>query len=85
MISDSVRLRTPFNVLDISIVYRAMDRKAERDQHCIECGMPMITISDKAVRVYDGRIATEHLRTNQRQLGITCKRRGCSQHYQLEV
>jgi hypothetical protein len=77
--------RVPYNTLPISIVYRSMDRKVEREQHCIECGMPVFSISDKVIAVYDGGITTELLRTEQRSVGVICKRHRCAQHYTLEV
>jgi hypothetical protein len=81
----ALRVQVPYNQLDISIVYRSMNRRVERDQHCTECGMPTHTISDKAVVIYDGGTTTEMLRTEQRQIGIICKRQRCAQHFQLEV
>ena len=77
--------RVPYNTLNISLVYRSMDRKVERDQHCFECGMPLFTISDKVVAVYDGGITTELMRTEERRIGVICKRHRCAQHYMLEV
>lgn len=84
-LSASIMAKVPYNMLNISLVYRSMDRKMERDQHCFECGMPMFTISDKVVAVYDGGITTELLRAEQRRIGVICKRHRCAQHYQLEV
>lgn len=81
----TLRARVPYNMLNISLVYRSMDRKVERDQHCFECGMPLFTISDKVVAVYDGGITIESLRADQRQIGVICKRQRCAQHYMLEV
>ncbi len=87
VLSQSVQLRqrTPYNTLNIALVYRSMDRKLERDQFCIECGQPFFTISDKIVAVYDGGITTEFMRTEQRVIGLRCKKHICKQHYQLEV
>lgn len=81
----ALRAKVPFNYLDISIVYRALDRKVEREQHCVECGATTHTISDKAVVIYEGNTTIEYLRTEQRQIGLTCKRKYCAQHYQLEM
>lgn len=78
-------IRTPLNALPISLVYRSIDRKIERDQHCIECGHPFFSISDKVIAVYDGGITTELLRNGQRTIGIRCKHHYCKQRFRLEV
>lgn len=78
-------IRTPYSTLAISLVYRSIDRKVERDQHCIECGHPFFSISDKVVTVYDGANSIELLRSGQRTVGVRCKHHYCKQRYRLEV
>lgn len=80
-----ITLRPPAHQMNITLVYRSLNVKRERDQFCIECGQPFFSISDKIVVVYDGGITHEMLRTSQRVIGIRCRRHSCKQHYQVEV
>lgn len=82
---ERVIVRPPSHQLNITMVYRSIEAKRERDQYCIECGQPNFSISDKIVAIYDGGVRTEHLRTDQRTIGIRCKRHTCKQHYLLEI
>lgn len=77
--------RTPGYKIPISLVYRSIDRKYERDQFCIECGHPFMTITDKVVTVLDAIVPVKHLRNNQTSIGVRCKQHYCKQRYKLEI
>lgn len=77
--------RTPWNQLPIALVYRSLDRKLYRDQYCIECGHPFMSISDKYVSVIDGNLPIDKLRTEQRIIEARCRHSRCQQYFRVEV
>lgn len=81
----SVRQRTPYNTLPITLSYISTDRKLYRDQFCIECGHPFIAISDKFAAIDDGGIPIEYLREKERVLEARCKQHVCKQYYRVYV
>jgi len=81
----SVSIRTPYNQLPIALIYRATDRKLYRDQFCIECGHPFMSISDKFVAIHDGGVPIDLLRADQAVLEARCKNHYCKQYYRVEV
>lgn len=79
------RLRTPFSDLPITLVYKAVQQKAFRNLHCMECGIPIAQISDKVVMTYDA--ANDMKRYEPDQFGVVeirCDRHVCKQRYRME-
>lgn len=79
------RIRTPYNQLPISMVLKSIDRKVYRDQYCVECGHPFMSISDKYVQIYDTAIPIEKLRTAERVISARCNFHFCKQFYRVEL
>lgn len=79
------QIRTPYNQLHIGMVYRSIDRKAWRDQYCVECGHPFIAISDKYISILDATTPTEMLRSGERTIEARCKYHYCKQFYKVIV
>jgi len=78
-------IRTPYNQMPITLVYKSIDRKLYRDQFCQECGHPYMAISDKVVTVYDGNIPIDMLRGVDKLIETRCKYHYCKQYYNLLV
>lgn len=77
-------IRTPYNQMPISLVYKSTDRKLYRDQYCIECGHPFMAISDKIIAIYDGANPIEYMRGDEKVSEARCKYHYCKQYYRLE-
>lgn len=78
-------VRTPYAQMPITLVYKAMQQKVFRDLHCMECGMPILQVTDKVVMGYDG--TDEMARYEPNQFGVVearCDRHICKQRYRLE-
>lgn len=84
-ISHTTLRRAFYNELPISLVYRSLNRKLYREQHCIECGHPLMNISDKYVAIIDGNIPVDLLREHERVLEARCRHSICRQYYRIEV
>lgn len=76
---------TPYNQLPIALSYVSTNRKLLRDQYCIECGQPFISISEKFLTIDDAGIPVEYLRENERVIEARCKRHTCKQYYRIWV
>lgn len=78
-------IRTPYHQMPIALTYRSIDRKMYRDQFCIECGHPFMSISDKYVSIHDGGVPIDKLREDERILEARCSYHYCKQYYRIEV
>lgn len=78
-------VRTPYNQMPITMVYKSIDRKIYRDQYCQECGHPYMAISDKVVTVFDSNIPVDMLREHDRLIETRCRFHTCKQRYNLLV
>ncbi len=78
-------IRTPYNQMPITLAYKSIDRKLYRDQYCIECGHPFISISDKYITITDATTPIEMLRTDERVSEARCRYHYCKQYYRLAV
>lgn len=82
----STTIRTPYHQLPIALVLKAIDRKLYRDQYCLECGHPFMSISDKFVSIHDGGVPIDQLRTESKGvIEARCKYHYCKQYYRVEV
>lgn len=81
----AITIRTPYNQMPIALTYKSIDRKMYRDQFCIECGHPFMSISDKYVAIHDGGVPIDLLREDQRVLEARCKNHYCKQYFRIEV
>lgn len=79
------RIRTPYHTLPITLALKSLDRKVYRDQYCIECGQPFITISDKFISIIDAAFPVQLARGGERVIGARCGRHDCKQYYNLYV
>jgi len=78
-------IRTPYHQMPITLALKSVDRKVYRDQYCIECGHPFITISDKYVSIVDAAIPVQMLRGGDRMIGGRCNSHQCKQRYYVYV
>ena len=54
--------------------------------HCMECGMPFVDITDKALLVFDGSTPLASYDTTKVGLiDIHCPRHQCKQYYRMEM
>lgn len=83
--SVSTTIRTPYNQLPITMIYKSIDRKLYRDIFCLECGHPFMAISDKIVTVFDNNIPIDSLREDERLIETRCKYHPCKQWYNMYV
>lgn len=81
----SITIRTPYHQLPINLGYYSIDRKVYRDQFCIECGHPFMSISDKYMTITDGNTPVEYMRRNDRVLEARCKNHYCKQYFRVTV
>ena len=80
-----IAVRTPYHEMPIALIYRSIDRKLYRDQYCIECGHPFMSISDKHVAIHDGGIPIDLLREDERVFEARCKYHYCKQRFRVQV
>lgn len=78
-------IRTPYNQMPIALTLKSTDRKMYRDQYCLECGHPFMSISDKYVSIHDGGVPIDTLREDERVIEARCKFHYCKQYYRIEV
>lgn len=78
-------VRTPHHQMPIALGYISIDRKLYRDQFCIECGHPFMSISDKYYSIHDGGIPIDMLRASERVLEARCKNHYCKQFFRIFV
>jgi hypothetical protein len=79
-----MQTRTPYHELPIVLAMKAVGQKYFRELHCLECGFPIIGISDKVLMASD---STSTVVQNDAAFGpaeIHCKRHTCKQRYRLE-
>lgn len=76
-------IRTPYHTLPITMALKSVDRKVYRDVHCIECGRPYLSMSDKYVSIIDAAVPVQMLRRNEMLLGVRCGNHTCKQRYQV--
>lgn len=79
------KIRTPYNQMPIFLALKSIDRKMYRNQYCLECGHPFMSISDKYVSIIDGGTPIDLLRENERVLEARCRYHYCKQYFRIEV
>lgn len=83
--SPTAFVRTPYHMLPITIVLKAIKQKVYRQLHCLECGQPIADITDKVLMTYDGDSAIESYSPDRIGLiEIHCPRHQCKQYYRME-
>lgn len=76
---------TPYHEMPITVALKAVRQKVYREAHCIECGMPFCTITDKVVTIMDFDTPVMDLRPDIiGVVGAYCPRRQCQQRYRFE-
>lgn len=78
-------IRTPYNTQAITLAIKSTDRKQWRDQYCIECGHPFISISDKFVSIVDAAIPINLLRSREIVIEARCSNHYCKQRFNVYV
>lgn len=78
-------IRTPYNQMPMLLTLKSIDRKMYRDQYCLECGHPFMSISDKYISIIDGSTPIDMLRENERVIESRCRYHYCKQYYRIEV
>lgn len=76
---------TPYPLLPITLALVATKQKVYREVHCVECGLPFMSITDKIATIMDFNTPTDQLQPNV--MGIintSCTRRSCRQVYRLQ-
>lgn len=80
-----IGMRSPFNLMPITLVNKAMEQKYYRQLHCLECGWPIADITDKVVVAMDGETVIGDLPKSA--IGVVelhCPRHTCKQRYRME-
>lgn len=74
----------PWNTMPITLAFKAMERKSFRDIHCLECGWPFVTVTDKVVSIIDGAGPINDIYPdNKTIIEVRCK--NCKQYFRLDV
>lgn len=76
--------RTPLHQMPITLVLKSLDQKVYRDIYCLECGHPLVAISDKVVLLLDASSPMESL-TSEKIIETRCRHSYCRQFYRFEV
>lgn len=85
MIGLDTNIRTPYHTMPITLAVKSIDRKAWRDQYCIECGKPFIAINDKFITIIDAAFPVQIARQREMVLEARCGSHYCKQRYNLYV
>jgi len=78
----------PFHTSPISLGFFAEKQKAYRQIHCIECGLPILEITDRVVYATDAEAPIEAYSHNggaNLMFEKLCHRHTCKQRYRVEV
>lgn len=79
-------IRTPYHMLPITIVLKAIKQKVYRQLHCLECGQPIADITDKVLMTFDGDTPMETYSPDRIGLiEVHCNRHQCKQYYRMEM